>query len=297
MARQKRKKNHWVAQSYLRAFAADPADPRKIWTLSRTGGEPELKPIEKVAVRFYLYAPVGPAGRDYQFEEKLSSLEQLFGLRGWAENASGFVDLRDSSMRKGLALLTAVMYLRNPLRLAVTHDTHRSLVDFYSHHRERPKAIEIKGQRYALDTTDWPAYRDATDDDIKRMWLEQVGSAVWLAEIMMGMRWAVQFSETPVFITTDNPVTVVHPSLRFRGFRNPETAVIFPLSPTRVLVMDNRHAEPDGQYYRVRKSAPNVNTVLWRESIDRMFSSRHPDHVCAEMLQDAERRGFGSETI
>jgi len=79
MAQRKSKRNHWVSQAYLRAFAADPADPRKIWTLSKTAGDPELRPIDKVAVRFYLYALAGPGGRDYRFEEKLSALEQLFG--------------------------------------------------------------------------------------------------------------------------------------------------------------------------------------------------------------------------
>jgi len=124
------------------------------------------------------------------------------------------------------------------------------------------------------------------------MWLKEVGSAVWLAEILVKMRWAIQFSDTPVFITTDNPVVVLHPSLTFRGFTNPETMVVFPLSPTRVLMMDNRHAEPDGHYYPVNNTAPGLNGMLWRESIDRMFTPRHPHQVCAEMLEDAERIGF-----
>lgn len=165
-------------------------------------------------------APDGPHGRDYRFEEKLGPLEQLFGLRGWAEISSGMVDLCDSSVRKGLALLTAVMFLRNPLRLAMTHDTHKSIVDFYSRLPELPEAVEIKGKTYGLDAASWPAYRDASEDDIKRMWLDQIGSAVWLAEMLMEMRWAMQFSETPVFITTDNPVVVVHPNL----FRPPHSS-------------------------------------------------------------------------
>jgi hypothetical protein len=121
-----------------------------------------------------------------------------------------------------------------------------------------------------LDAESWPAYRDAGEDGIKRMWLDQVGWAVWLAEMMMEMRCAIQVSETRVFITTGNPVVVVHPSLGSRGFRNPDTAVIFPLSLTRVLVMDNRHAESDGGYCPANNVAPSVSGVLWRESIARM---------------------------
>lgn len=73
---QKKKRNHWVPQSYLRHFAAD-SDRRKIWMLKRdSNNEPQLKPIKKVATEFYLYAPHGPNGRDYSFEDKLASLEQ-----------------------------------------------------------------------------------------------------------------------------------------------------------------------------------------------------------------------------
>jgi hypothetical protein len=82
MNRQKRKRNHWVPQAYLRSFAAD-EKRKKIWTFSRNAGEPELKAIDKVAVRFYLYAPRGPQGRDYTFEDKLACLEGLFGPDYW----------------------------------------------------------------------------------------------------------------------------------------------------------------------------------------------------------------------
>lgn len=134
--------------------------------------------------------------------------------------------------------------------------------------------------------------RDADEDAIKRMWLDNVNSAMWLAKIMMEMRWAVLFSEKPVFVTTDNPVIVMHPDLEFRGFKNPKTTVFFPLSPTRMLVMDNRHSEPDGEYYPLKDSPGGLNMLLWRESIDSMFSPRHPDGVCAEMIEDAEMSGF-----
>lgn len=57
MAGQITKRCHWVSQSYLRAFAADDAR-QKIWRFSKNQGEPELKPIRKVAVRHHLYAPM-----------------------------------------------------------------------------------------------------------------------------------------------------------------------------------------------------------------------------------------------
>lgn len=79
MAKQVTKRCHWVSQSYLKAFAADEAG-QKIWRFSKNDGDPELKPIENVAVRFYLYAPMAADGtRDDPVERKLSELEQWFG--------------------------------------------------------------------------------------------------------------------------------------------------------------------------------------------------------------------------
>jgi hypothetical protein len=44
MNKQKKKRNHWVPQAYLRGFAAD-SERRKIWTLSKNEGAPALRPI------------------------------------------------------------------------------------------------------------------------------------------------------------------------------------------------------------------------------------------------------------
>jgi hypothetical protein len=292
MNRQKKRRNHWVPQAYLRSFAAD-ENRKKIWTFSKNAGDPALKPIEKVAVRFYLYAPRDPQGqRDYSFENKLASLEELFAPPFWDGIANGYPDLCSESIRKGISLLAAVMFLRNPRNLQVMHDMHRDLVNWYSQFPEIPEEVAVNGRLIRLDPGSWPAYRDGNEDDIKRMWLQQVGSAVWLANILMEMRWAVSVSEKPVFITTDNPVILLHKDLRFRGFKNSESSVVFPLSPTRVLFLDHRHSEPDGQYYAVKDTARSLNGLLWRDCNEHMFSPQHPDEVCAEMLRDAQSKGI-----
>jgi hypothetical protein len=289
---QKKKRNHWVPQSYLRHFAAD-ADRRKVWVLKReSNDEPELKPIRKVATEFYLYAPCGPDGRDYSFEDKLASLEQMFGGPFWNLVATDYVDLCDNTVRKALSLLVAVMYLRNPVHLKQMRVLHRQLVGLYAQFSELPDEVEIAGKSYELDKDNWPSFSNAGEDDIKRMWLDDVGSATWLAKILIGMRWAVLLSEEPVFITTDNPVVTLHPSLQFKGIKNPETSVVFPLSPTRILHIDNRMSELDGKYYPLRGSAGSLNSLLWRHAINSMYSSRHTDHVCAEICADADQQGF-----
>ena len=87
--------------SYLRSFAAD-GERKKIWTFGKNGGDFELRAIKKVAVKFYLYAPKGPQGRDYAFEDKLASLEEMFGEEFWKTVCTGFVNLGDEAARKAI---------------------------------------------------------------------------------------------------------------------------------------------------------------------------------------------------
>ncbi|TBF44631.1 hypothetical protein ELG64_30395 (plasmid) [Rhizobium leguminosarum] len=55
------KRCHWVPESYRKAFAEKSTG--KIWRLGKDGGEPELKRLDKVAVKFHLYSPMGTNGR------------------------------------------------------------------------------------------------------------------------------------------------------------------------------------------------------------------------------------------
>lgn len=90
MAKQVTKRCHWVAQSYLKAFAADEGRQR-IWLFSRNDGEPELTRIDKVAVKFHLYAPLNADGRrDDVLEKKLAELESFFGDPVWKAVCNDF---------------------------------------------------------------------------------------------------------------------------------------------------------------------------------------------------------------
>jgi len=289
----KRKRNHWVPQSYLRAFAADPDRRAKIWRFSKNEGEPELKPIDKVAVCFHLYAPRNQnGGRDYSFEEKLSDLENWFGDPLWSQLCTEMVDLGWEPLRSMVALMVAVMYMRNPIQLGNFAEIRRQIINSITNTPDLPDSIEIKGKVYPLDLMRWPTYQDASPEELKKSWIDNIRGAVWLAEILIKMRWAVVFSDEAVFITSDNPVTVLHPSLKFRGFNNPETSLIFPLSPTRVLHLDNRHGEPDGHYYRVSPSPAALNLLQWRGAIEHMFSHRQTDLVCTDLVEAADQGEF-----
>jgi hypothetical protein len=288
-----KKANHWVPQSYLRAFSIDPSQPkekRKIWRFSKLEGEPDSKSIAKVAVKYHLYVPMNDDGtRDTSFEDKLSGSEQWFGSDLWKEIAHEWVDLCSETVRRLVSMQIAVTYLRNPQLFERHKNVHRQLVEFLGKDSELPSYLIENGKQIELDKGTWAAYRDATEDDLKRDWFKQIGSAAGIAEDFMKMRWSVLFTENPTFVTSDNPVTFMHPSLEFRGIRNRETSIIFPLSPTRVLLLDHKLTEPDGQYYPLSPGNEGpLNCLIWRGANEFMYSSRDPDLVCSEIVSSAD---------
>ena len=277
---------HWVPQAYLRAFAAE-HDPKRIWRFHHSEGEPELKRIDKVAYRHHLYAPrdTNSGMRDDTQEKKLADLENWFGHSIWQALGRDVVDLSWQPLRKIVSLLAAVMFLRNPRRLELHKDVHRRLVEAWSEGERPPKEMLHGANAHALDTETWPAFRDADEDGIKRMWLRQMNNAAHYAKLFMSMRWSMTMAARPTFITSDDPMTFLHPSLEFRGINDPETYIRFPISPTRVLCMDHRYEEPANQYYMYDdEGCVAVNLFIWRNSLDYMFCHRHPDYVLKELL-------------
>jgi hypothetical protein len=292
MANQVTKRCHWVPQSYLKAFASD-GNGRRIWRFSRNEGEPELKRIDKVAVKYHLYAPMGTDGRrDDALEKKLADLENWFGDPVWKAVCTDFPDFSWEPLRKMIALLAAVMWLRTPRQFEFWKSMHRQFADSFASSDSLPDAVSINDRRVELDHSSWPAYRDATEEDMKRAWNEWLGQAANIAKLFLEMRWAILVSDKPVFITSDNPVLVGDTLGPHRGLKHPDMMVTFPLSPTRVLMMDNRHSEPDAQFYPLKHNPASTNMLIWRNAIEHMFSPRDPHEVCAEMIADAERMGY-----
>jgi hypothetical protein len=282
------KRCHWVPQAYLRYFAANESHT-KIWRFSKDSGDPELKPIEKVAVRHHLYVPLDPATgkRDDSFEQKLSQLEGYFADPVWRALQTEMLDLSWKELRMLVSLVVSVMYLRTPIHYKYVKQFHRKMVMAVERLDEVPTNIKLGSRELQIDPESWPAYRDASEDDLKRMWISQMNNASEYAEMLLGMRWSMVIAEQPTFITSDNPVAILHPSLTFQGLSNSETLVLFPISPQRILIMDHRHEQPSGQYYPLQGDGAAQNVLIWRNAIEFMFSHQDPDNVCRMLVAEA----------
>jgi hypothetical protein len=253
-----------------------------------------LTSIRNVAHQRYLYSPQDEAGkRLWDLESKFADYEGLM-QQVWQRLADDMVDLYEPAMRKGLALFISLLYLRHPRRLAEVDRLHGRLVEMFESSPKNAlgnpdiEAVEINGQGRGLDNTDWLRYRDASENDKKRWFVESVQTnAIHLAEVLMKKRWSVIFAADSVFITTDTPVLLMHQSREVFGVGTPGVIVSFPLSPTRVLMMDDRHDQPAGHYYPLTGSPADHNGLAWGDCERFMISPRHPDFIRRELLHSS----------
>lgn len=292
------RRQHWVPCFYLRYFATpesrDTEDPL-VWALSKYAGEPFLTSVRQIGAQCFIYSPKDGSGkRQWDMEAKLTGLEGAMNSI-WPMLANASVDLQgDEAIRKALALFVSILHLRHPKRLSEVETIHKQIVSmcegFPKDEAGRPmiESVEHRGIVQPLDNSSWYDSKAAGPNEKSRMFVDGIRqNATAFAQILLKKRWYVVFSQQPVFITTDTPVAMVNPNRKVFGLATPGTEVLFPLSPTRVLIMDDRHDQPEGSYYPLlddtRGSGP-FNLTAWHHAERFMISPRHTHAVCAEMV-------------
>lgn len=295
----KQKKQHWVPRFYLKEFSIDESQSKKesqVWIFSKDEGEPKIANIKDVAAKRYLYSPKDENGnRCWQMEEKLASLEGVIS-QIWPTFANGYLDLNNQSYRKIISLFLATLYLRHPKRLSEQEKMQNWLIDFYENNVPKdssgnPVACQftVKGKKHTLDPSDWKSYSNPTQYDKEKFFIETIKeSSIDIVEVFLKKRWSVIFSETKQFITTDNPLVITNPlkdEIKNYGLNTKGTTITFPISPTRVLVLDDLLDEPDSQYYSLKEKGMDINILLWIDAHQFMISHRNPYEVIFEMLK------------
>jgi hypothetical protein len=294
----KRPKNqHWVPQFYLRHFATPDTrgkNQAQVWVFSaeEADGDETLTNVRNICAKRYLYSPASESGeRIWDLDRELESLEHTLAQL-WPAVAADYTDLSDLALRKGVSLFVAVMHLRNPHTLRSVEQMHRELVAFYEEMPRRPDgtpdvdSVEIAGEVHRLDTSGWHAYRAWGKDDHHRFFTHLIRSeAVRLAESLMNKRWSMIVADHDTFVTTDKPVAIQHETRAVFGFRTPGAIVSFPISPARLLVMDDMHDEPASQYYPLKPSMGGAfNHHIWHNRSRFMITGRPIPEVLAELV-------------
>jgi hypothetical protein len=292
---QRSKHQHWVPQFYLRYFATPESRDSKtpqVWIFSKNpeDGEEELTSVRNVCGKRYLYSPKQLDGsRDWALDKALNDVEALLG-QVWPALATDFVDLSDEHIRQALSLFVSITHMRHPDMRDVLEAIHGNLLDFYEtgplHPNGTPmiESVEYKGKSYGLDTTDWYAYKNQGKDGHDRAFVEAIRSETGrMAEHLLKKRWSVLIGNREVFVTSDKPVGLQHLTRDRYGYGTNGTVVTFPLSPSRLLVMDDMNNEPANQYYPLLEETTGaVNMATWRGARRFLITGRPVSDVLVE---------------
>lgn len=296
---------HWVPQFYLREFSTKETRQAKepqVWIFSKqdSDGIERLTNVRNVCAKRYLYSPRDESGqRSWEVDDKLQSVESLLSQL-WPQVTSDFIDLGNESIRKALALFVATMHVRHPDNRRKLKSIHKQIVEGFD---KLPKkddgspnidSIIYKDEELAIDTSDWMSYKKWSEDEHHRFFSETIRAESGnLAMILMNKRWSVVLSEQEHFITSDRPVGVQHKSRSVFGVSTNGGVISFPLSPTRVLIMDDQYQEPANQYYPLKPDNLGAfNYGIWHAGTRFMITGRPVPEVLSEIVEWTENEGY-----
>lgn len=289
------KHQHWVPQFYLRYFATPESRDTKtpqVWIFSKSpeDGDEQLTSVRNVCGKRYLYSPQQLDGnRDWALDDQLNDIESLLS-QVWPALATDYVDMSDEPLRKALALFVAITHMRHPNMLDTVERMHAQMVKLYedapldANGNPMVESIEIAGKSYPVDTSGWQEYKGQGKDGHHREFARMVRSEVGgMAKRLLTKRWAILVSDLDAFVTSDNPVALTHLSRASFGYGTQDTILTFPLSPSRVLIMDDLHGEPANQYYPVIESnIAAINMTAWRNAEKFLITGRPIPEVLIE---------------
>jgi hypothetical protein len=290
---------------YLREFSTPEtrrANEAQVWIFSKNDadGDEQLASVRKVCSKRYLYSPRDPEGRrSWKVENDLSSIESLLA-QIWPQVSGGFIDLSNDALRKALALFVATTYMRNPSKQEACKAIHehivRSLEELPNSPGGAPNITSIlhNGNEIPFDPSGWDTYRAWVDDAHHAFFTQMVRSESGsIANTLLNKRWSILLAESELFITSDNPIMVDHDSRETFGIGTEGSTVSFPLSPTRMLVMDDLHEEPGNKYYPLKEgSIGALNFATWHASNRFMVTGRPVHSVLSEIVEYADAQGI-----
>jgi len=296
---------HWVPQFYLKEFSTPKtrhAQEPQVWIFSKQDSDDidRLTNVRNVCAKRYLYSPRDESGqRSWEVDNKLQCVESLLA-QIWPQVASDFIDLGNESIRKALALFVATTHVRHPDNRRVLQAIHQKIVESFD---ELPKNADgslnvdrfiYKGEEFEIDSSGWESYKKWDEDEHHRFFAETIRAESGnLAEILLKKRWSVVIAESEHFITSDRPVGFQHRSREVFGIGTIGAVVSFPLSPTRILVMDDQHQEPANQYYPLKPDNVGAfNYGIWHAGTRFMITGRPVSEVLSEIVGWAENEGY-----
>lgn len=299
MSENKPTNQHWVPKSYLRYFATPNSigtdNPQVICFPKNEGAEFPTSTRNACGKR-YLYSPKDSDGnRIWDLEESLCDVEGMASTI-WPVLASDFVDLSDRHLRMAVSLYVATMYYRNISIREQVESLHCQIVESVSRRKSGtnenfPEWMEINGVRYNLSKDEFEKYARWGKNDHDHFFAHFVrDNSGNMAQAILKKRWSIIFAEVDAFITSDRPVTMVHQEKEKFGYLTAGTIVYFPLSPRRLLVIDDLYDQPNNQYYPLNQDGPGgINLLIFRNCQRFFVTGRQIEYVLQEICDFSDR--------
>lgn len=197
-------------------------------------------------------------------ERDLSDIEGIYEER-WPEV---FDHIGDPATKLNLSRYLALTYLRHPDQIVQAKSTlasWRKVADMIKGSKEF-EVVKADGSIDVVPTSELVAFSEETTVNIKSTFLKEMRTSLEaIAHTLCARKWGVVFEKDkkPVFVTGDRPIILEQGlcKLPFYGFGTPGTIVTFPISPTRILKIDDGLKE-DGLHYPILRLPDLLNTTV-----------------------------------
>jgi hypothetical protein len=274
--------NKGILRFYLREFGI-PEDKQEVWRFDRSEQEPETTAIDGITEA---RLPGGLADSGDELSPAEALVEQV-----WPWVANGFADLDVPWVRRCIALVAASMIPGARDEAAALQQAFTELAADLPRDSDglrEARNTDIGESAPVFDSSSWFAKWYPTGFDQAKYKIDlTLGGPLAVASRLAEMRWSVIVAGMPWFITTDQPLTVLNGAERQFGLDTAGTFVLFPLSATRLLVIDDRDdadVKPS-DYYALNLEGPALYNYLQMVQAARSFySARIPGEVTFEVL-------------
>jgi hypothetical protein len=295
------KKQHWVPRFYLKEFAIPESKNSKVpqlWAFSKNHSdrkEPSQVSIFDTACSRYMYSPLDDKGkRDFYMEKRFEELEDLVA-KIWQKVCYEYIDISDS-VRKVMSLFLATTILRNKKSSDQHNSIYRNMlkqIDGLPKDKLGRPCIDkviFKGKEYEFDCSDWFEFKNASEEDLKRSFVETIKEGTCeFTNILLKKNWSFLVFSKPILATSDKPVITVNFNKDKFGIGTEGTIIYFPLTPCRVLEIggpreDNKYFGLDEQWGHC------INYLLWTDGGRFMYAHRNTDEVLFEICKFIDRQ-------
>jgi hypothetical protein len=275
-------RQHFVSRFYLKEWSD--AD-EKTWMYPVNGAAPIHISIDEIAVERGLYShpaadKVPPLKTEKFLGERIESL--------YADKWPEIIDrAEDIETRKNIARFVALMVLRHPQEKENIRTVNKAFREAVSGHSPDEEVEFVIGGKSIIIRVG-EVLKSASDDQdtIQSQFLRDMPHVVvHSAEVLVKRRWGIVCSDSPAFVTSDCPVVLcrgMSTKTNF-GFGTPGTNILFPISPTRLLAIDDRW---DYEFAHYKLTKPDIyNRIIARGAARFVYAHNENADLAAKISE------------